>query len=86
MAPTKESIVVLTTSVGEDLVIRSGPTNDEVRSFVKTAVKRFINGLPGGPDPELPAYQVYSARRYPDELSYLFKTHGGTSIKIEDLL
>jgi hypothetical protein len=39
--PSKESVVVLQTSVGEDLVLTQGPTNKVVWSFVAAHHKKF---------------------------------------------
>lgn len=50
------TVVVLETSIGLDLVIRSNPTDDEVRSFVETQKE----------------YVILNAKRHPSEEAYLY--------------
>jgi hypothetical protein len=82
----KTSIVVLETNVPfEPLIIRSGPTNKEVRGFVEEHHRRFLAGEYAGPSRDRRAYQIKSAKRYADETAYL-EGDVGKAIKIEDLI
>lgn len=83
-ADNSDSIVVLQTSVGEDLVLRANPTDKAVRSFVEEAAKRFKSGAPGGPS-GIPAYEIYNAKRYSSEWDWI-QGEDGTPIKVDALL
>ena len=80
-----EVVVLKTTVPNLDLVIRSGPTNTEVRGFVKEHHRRFLAKEPGGPSGSYPAQRILTAARYPNEASYLAGNEG-TPVKIEDLI
>lgn len=80
-----EVVVIKTTVPNIDLVIRSGPTNTQVRSFVKEHHRRFLAGEPGGPSGNYPAHHILSAARYENEYAYL-AGEDGTPVKIEDLI
>lgn len=82
---TLDSVVVLNTNVGEDLVIRSNPTDDAVRGFVEEHTRRYLAGQPGGPS-GIPAYRIFNAKRYTDEDSYLTGSTPVNEIDIADLL
>lgn len=59
-------IAVLATSDGGSLILRSNPTLQEVRGFVREQNRRFAAGKPGGPD-GYPAKQIISASYHEDE-------------------
>ena len=84
-------VVVLTTAVGEDLVIRSNPTDAEVRKFVKEHTRRQLAGEVSGYDLRGQAYQahrIFTAKRYSSEALYLGAEAGSEpeEIDISDLL
>jgi hypothetical protein len=78
-------VVVLTTSIGHDLVIRSNPTDQDVRNFVGEHTRRYIEGAAGGPS-GIPAYRIFSAKRYTDEPSFLKGEDNLDEVNIADLL
>lgn len=84
-------IVVLTTSVGEELVIRSGPTDVEVRNFVREHTRRQLAGEVSGYDLRGEAHQahrIFTAKRYSSEVFFL-GAEGGSEpeeIDISDIL
>lgn len=81
-----EQIVVLETNVPfEPLIIRSGPTNKEVRGFVEEHHRRFLAGEWAGPSRDRRAYEIKNATRYDNETVYL-EGGKGRAIKIEDLI
>lgn len=80
-----EVVVLKTTVPNIDLIIRSGPSNAEVRSFVQEHHRRFLAKEPGGPSGTYPAQHILSAARYSDEASYLAGDEGAP-VKIEDLI
>lgn len=81
-----DQVVVLETNVPfEPLIIRSGPTNKEVRGFVQEHHRRFLAGEFAGPSRQRRAYEIKSATRYPNWESYT-KGEGGKPIKIEDII
>ena len=81
-----DQIVVLETNVPfEPLIIRSNPTNKEVRGFVQEHHRRFLAGEWAGPSRERRAYEIKNARRFDDETAYL-EGDVGKAIKIEDLI
>jgi hypothetical protein len=65
MAQTNE-VAVLTTTDDTRLVIRSKPTQAEVKGFVKEHNRRFQAGEPGGPAGN-EANQIIAAAFYPTE-------------------
>lgn len=79
-----EVVVVKTNVPNIDFVIRSGPTNVEVRRAVKEHHRRYLAGEPGGPAGHA-AQRIVSATRYPDEFAYR-AGEDGESVKIEDLI
>lgn len=79
-----EVVVIKTTVPNLDLVIRSGPTNVEVRRAVKEHHRRWLEGEPGGPAGHA-AQRILAATRYPDEFAYR-AGEDGTPVKIEDLI
>ena len=92
MAPRKkkavagdESVVVLETHVGQDLVIRANPTDEAVRGFVEEHTRRYVAGEAGGPS-GIPPFRIYTAKRYADELAYLDGTEAVAEVEIQDLL
>lgn len=80
-----DSIVVMNTSIGEDLVLRSNPDDEAVRTFVEEHTKRYVAGQPGGPSGIQP-YRIFNALRYPNEADYLLGEADGVEIDISDLL
>lgn len=82
---TTSSVVVLETSVGEDLFIRGNPTDDEVRSYVEEQTKRYIAGGAAGPS-GIPAFRVFNAKRYPSEGEFYAGADVLGEIEISDLL
>ncbi len=84
--PSENYIVVLTTSVGEDLVIRANPTDEDVRGFVEEHTRRYLAGEAGGPGGH-PAFRIFTATRFVSEISYLTRDESPSSeIDISDLL
>ena len=86
--PTKKNplrVAVLVTAEGQPLILRSNPTLQEVRGFVREHNRRFNAGEPGGPS-GLPARQIVSAQYFEseDDLSDLEKT--GADIDISGAL
>jgi hypothetical protein len=59
-------VAVLTTAQGLPLVIRSNPTQAEVKSFIKEHNRRYQVGEPGGPAGS-DAVEIVSAHFYPSE-------------------
>lgn len=80
-----ESVVVLSTSVGENLVIRANPSDDAVRGFVTEQSARFTSGQAGGPS-GIPAYQIYGAARFVTELSWIEGDQPIEAIDISDII
>ena len=62
-----DRVAVMTTTVGELLVLGSDPTEDEVRGFVAEQNRRFWAGEPGGPGGSEPVL-VTSARYFEENL------------------
>ena len=60
-------VAVLKTNVGEPLIIRSNPTVEEVRNFVKENNRRYHEGEPMGPSNQ-PSVLVLSAAFHESEL------------------
>lgn len=85
MSKRDEIVVLETTNPYESLIIRSGPTVKEVRSFVEEHHRRFLNREYAGPSRERRAYQILNAKRYPNETAYL-EGEDGKSVKIEDII
>lgn len=87
--PTKKalesSVVVLATAVGEPLVIRANPTDDEVRGFVQEHTRRYLAGEAGGPS-GIPPFRIFTATRYVDEITWINGGDPVGTIEIEDLL
>lgn len=83
MANKKTSVVVLENDA-DPLVLRSGPTNAQVRAFVKEHHRRFLAGEPGGPGGANPR-NITSATRYDSELEFLAGADG-KPVKIEDII
>lgn len=65
MAQTNE-VAVLATSK-DPLIIRSCPTVNEVKDFVREHNRRFQEGEPGGPTEGSESVQIFSAEFYPTE-------------------
>lgn len=80
-----DNVVILQTSVGEDLVLRSGPSDEDVRNYVQEHTKRYIAGQPGGPS-GIPAFRIFTAKRHSNEFEYLAGVSEGVEIDISDLL
>ena len=85
MAPRKNSIVVMETSVGQPLVLRANPTIKDVRGFVEEHTRRYLAGEAGGPS-GIPAFRIYNAKRYANELSWLEGESPTATVDIADLL
>lgn len=84
--PNENSVVVLSTHVGEDLVIRANPTDESVRGFVEEHTRRYLAGEAGGPGGH-PAFRIFTATRFVSEISYLTHDESPSSeIDISDLL
>lgn len=81
----ENSVVVINTHVGHDLVIRANPTDEAVRGFVAEHHRRYIAGEPGGPS-GIPAYRLFTAKRYADEESYLAGSRPVAEIDLGDIL
>lgn len=81
----ENSVVVIDTHVGHDLVIRANPSDEDVRGFVAEHHRRYIAGEPGGPS-GIPAYRLFTAKRYTDEESYLGGAEAVAEIDLSDLL
>lgn len=64
---SKKSICVLETNIGIPLVIRSGPTLDEIKAFVAEHNRRHEAGLHEGPAETHVASKIYSARVFASE-------------------
>lgn len=62
-------IVVIAVTFGEPLIMRSSPTDEDVKGFVTEHKRRHEAGMPGGPD-GYPAVGILEAVRYPDEDSF----------------
>lgn len=80
-----DSVVVLATATGEQLVIRANPTDDEVRGFVEEHTRRYLAGEAGGPS-GIPPYRIFTASRYKDEASWLAAEDAIATVEIADLL
>lgn len=65
----EKRVAVLTTHAGEPLIIRSNPSVEDVRGFVKEHLRRYYAGEPGGPN-GVPSVKVLGARYYTDESSF----------------
>ncbi len=64
--PDANKVAVLTTNIGEPLVIRSNPTEAEVKGFVEEHNRRYQAGEAGGPS-GTPPVQILGAAFYPSE-------------------
>ena len=80
-----DSIVVLSTSVGEYLVIRANPTDQAVRGYVTEQTRRFTAGHAAGPS-GIPSYQIYGAARFETEAGWINGEQPEESIDISDLI
>lgn len=83
---SKENVVVLQTSIGSDLVIRSNPSNADVRKAVKIQTDRYLKGEHGGPAKDHPAHRIFNARRYASEYEYILGSEPTDEIDLADLL
>lgn len=63
-------IAVLTASVGKPLILRSNPSEEEVKDFVREHNRRHEAGEAGGPD-GYPAVRILEAVYYSDEESFV---------------
>lgn len=81
----ENSVVVLETHIGHDLVIRANPSDDEVRGFAEEHHRRYIAGEPGGPS-GIPAYRLFNAKRYVSEESFDAGDEPVAEIDLSDLL
>lgn len=80
-----DQVVVLTTSVDHPLVIRANPSDEEVRGFVAEHTRRYVAGEPGGPS-NIPAYRIFTAKRYADEVTFITGGDNFEEVNIADLL
>jgi hypothetical protein len=80
-----DSIVVLTTHVGEDLVIRANPSDEEVRGFVQEHTRRYLAGEAGGPS-GIPPFRIFAANRFASEFSWVSGDDSVGGVEIADLL
>lgn len=80
-----DQVVVLTTSVDHPLVIRSNPSDEDVRGFVAEHTRRYLAGEPGGPS-SIPAYRIFTAKRYVNEVTFLTGGDNVSEVNIADLL
>lgn len=80
-----DSVVGLDTQVGETLLIRANPSDDAVRGWVEEHMRRYIAGEPGGPS-GIPAYRIFTAKRYASEEAHLAGDAPVAEIDITDLL
>ena len=67
---TSARVCVIDTHVGIPLLMRADPTEADVKRFVTEHQSRYHQGLPGGPDPQLPAFFIYSAKYYESEIGF----------------
>ena len=79
-----DRVAVLSTHVGENLLIRSNPDEDTVREFVKEHNRRYHAGETGGPS-GIPAYLIIGASYYDNELDVEDLNTSGTEIDISGL-
>lgn len=79
------AVVALHTHVGETLVIRANPTDDEVKAFVAEHSRRYHTGEAGGPS-GIPAYRIHKAERYASELDVDNEEVAGEEIDLTDVL
>jgi len=78
-------VVVLSTSVDHPLIIRSNPTDEDVRSFVAEHTRRYVAGEQGGPS-GISAYRIFTAKRYADEETFIRGGDNIDEVNIADLL
>lgn len=81
------SVVVLNRDGAEPMLIRSGPSDAEVREFAAEHNRRHGAGEPGGynqsdPSRPVPAQLIVSAHRFEDEPSWLDDPQGGEELEL----
>lgn len=65
-----QRVAVLATHVGNPLVIRSNPSEEEVRGFVEEHNRRYHAGEAGGPS-GVAAFKIVGAKFYTSELDFI---------------
>ena len=81
---TPSRVCVLGTHIGESLILRSNPSDELVRGFVKEHLRRYHAGEPGGPS-RMPAYKILSATYYESEIAFREGRGKQDEIDISDL-
>lgn len=83
-AESADRVAALRTHVGETLVIRANPSEDEVLNFVKEHNRRYFSGELGGPS-GIPAFQIHKADFFDSEHE-IDDPNKGTEIDISSAL
>lgn len=78
-------VVVLHTHTGQPLILRSNPSEDEVKGFVREHNRRFHAGEAGGPS-GLPSRLIQFAEEYDREEDLYDTNSEGREIDISDVL
>lgn len=84
MPDNDKRVCVFETSVGEPLLLRSNPSNDEARGFAEEHMRRYHAGEHGGPAGS-PAHFLVSAAFYESEVDYRAGAEAQEELDISDL-
>lgn len=76
-----DRVAVLQTHVNFPLIIRSNPSEEQVRSFVEEHNRRYHAGEPGGPGGQ-PAFLIQSGMWFDSEADYEANPSGGVPIDL----
>lgn len=77
-------VCVLETHVGEPLIIRANPSEEEVRAFVAEHLRRYHAGEHGGPGGH-PAHKILSAAYFESEAAFMAGQGKQAEVAIDDL-
>ena len=80
----EDRVAVLSTHVGEPLVIRANPSKEQVVGFVAEHNRRYHAGEAGGPDGNA-AYLVQGAKFYENEAAFLNGEDAESDIDLSEL-
>lgn len=80
-----DRVAALYTHVGEVLVLRANPTEEEVLGFVAEHTRRYYSGEPGGPS-GIPPYLIHKVVFYDSESDIYDDSKNGPELDISSAL